>query len=80
MKTLILSTVAAAALAFTAGSALADQNVGRDTQWQVIEQSGNPAPVRHFTSSDAQAPGYYKYSSDSANDQAERESALTGNR
>ena len=85
MKTLILTTVAAAAIAFTAGSALASQDTDRATQWQVIEESGSPAhraPVRHFTSS----PAYQSTqtvsptASDNAQDQAEREKVQTWGR
>jgi len=54
MKTLILSTIAAAAIALSAGTALASEN-SSDNGFAVYQESVNkaPAPTRQFLSSDA---------------------------
>ena len=60
MKTLILSTVAAAALALSAGTALASQN-SSDNGFAVYLESVNkaPAPARQFLTTDTGYQGDY---------------------
>ena len=60
MKTLILSTLAAAAIALSAGTALASQN-SPDNGFAVYLESVNkaPAPARQFLTTDTGYQGNY---------------------
>jgi hypothetical protein len=60
MKTLILSTVAAAAIALSAGTALASEN-SSDNGFAVYLESVNkaPAPARQFLTTDTGYQGDY---------------------
>ena len=84
MKTLILSTVTAAALALSVGTAFASQDTDRSTQYDFLQQSASvsPAHVRHFTIAPAiqSAQSVSPTASDNARDQAEREAVLLNNR
>jgi len=60
MKTLILSTIAAAAIALSAGTALASEN-SSDNGFAVYLESVNkaPAPARQFLTTDTGYQGDY---------------------
>ena len=60
MKTLILSTIAAAAIALSAGTALASEN-SSDNGFAVYLESVNkaPAPARQFLKTDGGYQGDY---------------------
>jgi hypothetical protein len=63
MKTLILSTIAAAAIALSAGTALASEN-SSDNGFEIYRQSLNlphkaPAPARQFLTTDTGYQGDY---------------------
>ena len=60
MKTLVLSTIAAAAIALSAGTALASEN-SSDNGFAVYQESVNkaPAPARQFLTTDTGYQGDY---------------------
>ena len=91
MKSLVLTTVTAAVLALSAGTAFADQDRDRATQWRFLRHHATSTPIyeapvrffrsptRYFTMS---GPGrrvqqVSPTASDSARDQAERQRIFT---